>query len=310
MQPMPDTSLQPSSSLPGPMTLTVPPKYVVISPVRDEGHLLEQMIVSMVGQTLRPEQWVIVDDGSNDNTGVIIDEYANRYCWITAAHRSDRGFRAPGSGVIEAFYGGCEFLKTSDWEFIVKLDGDLALPADYFEKCLAEFRADPRLGIGGGVVGHSDAHGMRIEENPLFHVRGATKIYRRDCWEAIGGLLKAPGWDTVDELKANMLGWTTRSFLHIPVLQKRPTGATNSTWGNWVKNGRANYVAGYHPLFMFLKCLRRSQYKPYMLTGLALLYGYLSGYASRMPQVEDKALIRYVRKQQMQRLLNRDSIWH
>ncbi|HXW56419.1 MAG TPA: glycosyltransferase family A protein [Candidatus Cybelea sp.] len=307
---MPDTSLRPSSSAPVSTTLEVQPKYVVISPVRDEGHLLEQMILSMVSQTLRPEQWVIVNDGSSDNTGLIIDDYAGKYPWITAAHRSDRGFRAPGSGVIEAFYQGCDLLKTSDWEFIVKLDGDLHLSPHYFQRCMAEFRADPKLGMGGGVVGHADGEAMRIEENPRFHVRGATKIYRRECWQAIGGLLKSPGWDTVDELKANMLGWTTRSFPHIPVLQKRPTGATNSTWGNWAKNGRANYVTGYHPLFMFLKCVRRSRHKPYLFTGLALLYGYLSGYALRLPRVEDKALIRYVRKQQMRRLLNRDSIWH
>jgi poly-beta-1,6-N-acetyl-D-glucosamine synthase len=306
---MPDTStsLQPSSA-PVSTPLEVRPKYVVISPVRDEGHLLGQMILCMVSQTLRPEQWVIVDDGSNDNTGVIIDESASKYPWVTAVHRSDRGFRAPGSGVIDAFYKGCESLKAPDWDFIVKLDGDLALPADYFQKCLAEFRADPRLGIGGGVVGHPDGPRIRIEQTPHFHVRGATKIYRRDCWEAIGGLLKAPGWDTVDELKANMLGWTTRSFPHLPILQNRPTGATNSTWGNWVKNGCANYVAGYHPLFMFLKCVRHGLHSP--VTGLALFYGYLSGYGRRAPRVEDKALIRYVREQQMRRLLNRDSIWH
>jgi poly-beta-1,6-N-acetyl-D-glucosamine synthase len=287
------------------------PIYTIISPVRNEGHLIEETIQSVIRQTIPPSQWVLVDDGSTDDTATIIDEYATRYPWITAIHRPDRGFRAPGTGVIDAFCDGYKSLKVLDWEFIVKLDGDLDLAPDYFQNCLAEFRADRKLGIGGGVVGHLNGGKMRMEDdNPLFHVRGATKIYRRDCWEAIGGLLKAPGWDTVDEVKANMLGWTTRSFLHIPVLQKRPTGATNSTWGNWVKNGRANYVAGYHPLFMFLKCVRRSQYKPYMLTGLALLYGYLSGYVSRTPQVEDKALIRYVRKQQMQRLLNRDSIWH
>jgi biofilm PGA synthesis N-glycosyltransferase PgaC len=304
--PMADTSLEPSSSALACVT-RAQAKYVVISPVRDEGHLLERLIQSMVDQTLRPGQWVIVDDGSRDATGAIIDEYAARYPWITAVHKSDRGFRSPGSGVIDAFYRGCQHLESSDWDFLVKLDGDLTLSRDYFQKCTKEFLADPKLGIGGGVVGHADGDGMRIEENPRFHVRGATKIYRRECWQAIGGLVKAPGWDTVDELKANMLGWATRSFPDIPVLQNRPTGATNSVWGNWAKNGRANYVAGYHPLFMFLKCIRRSRHKP--LAGLALFYGYLSGYIRRLPRVKDKGFVRYVRKQQMLRLMNRESIW-
>ncbi len=285
------------------------PSYVIISPVRDEGHLLEETIQSMLGQTLPPSQWVLVDDGSTDDTGSIVDKYARTCPWITAVHRPDRGHRAPGTGVIDAFYDGFEKLKVAGWEFIVKLDGDLVLPPDYFENCLGEFRADPKLGIGGGVIGHLDRGAMRIEGSPLFHVRGATKIYRRECWEAIGGLLKAPGWDTVDELKANMLGWATRSFTTFPILQKRPTGATNSAWGNWVKNGRANYIAGYHPLFMLVKCLKRAAQRPYVIGGVALLFGYVHGSWKRLPRVPDAALIRYTRKQQLRKLLLRNSIW-
>lgn len=285
------------------------PKYVVISPVRDEGHLIEKTISSIASQTILPVQWILVDDGSKDNTGELIDAYAQKYPWITAVHRPDRGFREPGTGVIDAFYYGYQFLQQTDWDFIVKLDGDLDLTTDYFESCFAEFNRDPKLGIGGGVVGHKEDGKLQIEDNPLFHVRGATKIYRRECWQMIGGLIKAPGWDTVDELKANMLGWTTRSFLSLTLVQQRPTGATNSVWGNWVKNGRANYISGYHPLFMFLKCLSRVRQKPYLLTAVGLLYGYVSGYFAGIPRVEDQDLIRYVRNQQLRRLTFRDSIW-
>ena len=285
-------------------------KYVVISPVRDEGDSIESTILSVIRQTIPPAEWILVNDGSHDRTGAVLDEYAKKYFWITAVHRPDRGFREPGTGVVDAFYHGYQFLQVTDWRFIVKLDGDLILAPDYFESCFAEFRADPKLGIGGGIVGHMDCGAMRIEDSPHFHVRGATKIYRRDCWKAIGGLLKAPGWDTVDELKANMLGWTTRTFPKLPVLQTRPTGATNSLWGNWTKNGRANYIAGYHPLFMLLKCISRSGRKPYILPGVALLYGYLNSYFRGTPKVQDRALVRYTRKQQLRRLLLRDSMWH
>lgn len=304
-----DTESGSSMSKEGYVNCETQPKYVVISPVRDEGHLIEKTILSIASQTVRPVQWIIVDDGSKDNTGAVIDEYARKYPWITAVHRPDRGFREPGTGVINAFYYGYQFLQQSDWDFIVKLDGDLDLTPDYFESCFAEFSRDPKLGIGGGVVGHMEDGKLQIDDNPLFHVRGATKIYRRECWQMIGGLIKAPGWDTVDEFKANMLGWTTRSFLNVTLVQRRPTGATNSVWGNWVKNGRANYISGYHPLFMFLKCLSRAGQKPYLITGAGLLYGYVSGYFARIPRVEDQELIRYVRKQQLRRLTFRDSIW-
>lgn len=284
-------------------------KYVVISPVRDEGDLIERTIQSVVQQTVVPSQWIIVNDGSRDNTGAVLDEYARKYSWITVVRRPDRGFREPGTGVIKAFYGGYALVGVPDWSFIVKLDGDLILAPDYFENCLAEFRADPKLGIGGGIVGHMERGAIHIEYGPHFHVRGATKIYRRDCWEAIGGLLKAPGWDTVDELKANMLGWATRTFSKFPVLQTRPTGATSSLWRNWAKNGRANYVTGYHPLFMLLKCCRRVCQKPYVIGGVALMYGYLHSYFKKVPRVPDEALIRYTRQQQLRKVFLRDSIW-
>lgn len=290
-------------------TAQVQPRYAVISPVRDEADLIGRTIDSVIHQEVIPSQWIVVDDGSRDNTRTVVEERARECPWITVVRRPDRGFREPGTGVIDAFYSGYQHLRIPDWEFIVKLDGDLVLTADYFKNCFAEFRDDPTLGIGGGTVGHMRDGAMYIEPNPSFHVRGATKIYRRDCWDAIGGLLKAPGWDTVDELKANMLGWTTRSFSHLPVLQGRPTGATNGVWGNAVKNGRANYITGYHPLFMALKCLGRARRKPYVVGGAGLMFGYLQGYLTKLPRVPDQALIRYTRQQQLRRLLLLDSIW-
>src|SRR5207248_6259307 len=127
-------------------------KYVVITPVRDEEAYLALTIDSMVKQTIRPQEWIIVDDGSKDRTGAIIDQYASEYPWIRALHREDRGFRKSGGGVVEAFNDGYSRLSCCDWEFVVKLDGDLSFAADYFEKCLEHFDADPKLGIGGGTI--------------------------------------------------------------------------------------------------------------------------------------------------------------
>ena len=138
---------------------------------------------------------------------------------------------------------------------------------------------------------------------------GATKIYRRACWEQIGGFWPAPGWDTIDEVKANRLGWTTRSFPDLHLIHYRVTGSADGRLGGLVKNGRANYISGYHPLFMISKCLIRLRERPYVLSSLAIFYGFITGYLKRIPQVDDPQTISYLRQQQMNRLMGRDTIW-
>lgn len=292
--------------------------YAVITPVRNEADHVRKTIDSVVAQSVRPALWVIVNDGSTDGTGEQVDEAAREHAWIRVLHRPDRGFRKSGGGVIEAFKEGLELLARTiqqaggpRWEFLVKLDGDLLLPPEYFERCFKHFQADSKLGIGGGVV-CAERDGQWVEEvkgDPPFHVRGATKIYRRACWEAIGGLLSAPGWDTLDELKANMLGWRTYTFREVKLLQLKSTGTADGTWKNWVKNGRANYITGYHPLFMFAKCLSRLRERPYGVISAGLLYGFMSGYFQKVQRVQDEDLVRYLRRQQMNRLLGRESLW-
>jgi hypothetical protein len=212
---------------------------------------------------------------------------------------------------MEAFYDGYVLLDGVAWNYLVKLDGDLSFEASYFDLCLDRFRQDAKLGIGGGTI-CSGATGALVEEyqsDPPFHVRGATKIYRRACWEAIGGLIKAPGWDGLDEIKANMLGWKTYSFPELKLHHYRFAGNADGAWKNWVKNGLANYITGYHPLFMFCKCLSRFREKPYGVVPAALWFGFLSGYFKRAPRVEDRDLIKYFRGQQMRRLTLRSSLW-
>jgi len=284
-------------------------KYVVITPVRDEEVLLASTIESMVRQTILPAEWVIVNDGSKDNTGKIIDEYASRYPWIRAVHRQDRGFRKSGGGVVDAFNDGYRALTSDDWEFIAKFDGDLTFAPDYFERCFAEFERDPKLGVGGGVICYVIDGEEQVEEAPAFHVRGATKIYRRKCWEGIGGFWPAPGWDTMDEVKANRLGWSSRSFPSLHLIHHRDTGSADGLWHTLVKYGRANYICGYHPIFMFSKCIRRLFQKPFLLGSVGLMYGFVSGYIKNIPQVDDRATIVYLRQQQMNRLFRRQTIW-
>jgi glycosyltransferase involved in cell wall biosynthesis len=282
-------------------------KYVIITPVRDEEAYLRGTIESIVQQTVAPAEWVIVNDGSKDATGDIIDEAARQYPWIHACHRSNRGFRKSGGGVVEAFNDGYAALQTRDFDFIVKLDGDLTFLPTYFENCFQHFENDPRLGVGGGMICHMIDGVPQVEAAPAFHVRGATKIYRRACWNAIGGFWVAPGWDTLDEVKANMCGWTSRSFPELRLTHHRITSSADGAWGGPVKNGKADYICGYHPLFALLKYSLRCVHGP--REGMGLLYGYLMGYLKRIPQVDDPELIRYLRRQQFRKMTGRETIW-
>ena len=286
-------------------------RYIIISPVRNEEAHLRETIESVASQTARPLRWIIVNDGSNDATAKIADEAARAHDWITVEHRADRGFRRSGGGVIEAFYDGHRLIGDEQWDYLIKLDGDLSFASDYFEKCLAKFEQDAKLGIGGGTICVETEAGLQVESkgDPAFHVRGATKIYRRACWDAIGGLLREAGWDTLDEVKANMLGWKTYTFPDLRLAHHRETGRADGTWKNWVKNGRANYVVGYHPLFMFFKCARRVFERPYFVVSIVLFYGYLTGYLLRAPCIREPDVVRYLRRQQLRRLFLQSSIW-
>jgi biofilm PGA synthesis N-glycosyltransferase PgaC len=288
----------------------VKPTYVIITPVRDEEQFIESTIRCVTAQTIPPREWLIVDDGSSDRTAAIVETYTRLFPWIRLVRRHNRGYRYSGHGVMEAFHEGLAQVQCPDWRFLVKLDGDLAFADNYFELLFAEFEKNNRLGIAGGVLSSSDGNAIKIERCPVFHVRGATKIYRRECWDVIGGLITAPGWDIVDENKANLHGWSTRSFPHTSVLHHRPTGTAETKWKDQLKNGRAYFVAGYHPLFLTAKCIYRLASKPYLTGSLAIAWGYVSAWSRGTPQrVNDPALIRFVRRQQLRRLFGLTTIW-
>ncbi len=296
--------------LPWELQLNNTVRYIIISPVRDEAQYVKETIASVANQTILPSQWIIVDDGSTDGTSELLDNMTT--CgWIKVIHRNNRGFRAAGGGVVQAFYAGYAVLDDQDWDFIVKLDGDLSFAPDYFEQCFKIFDSEPLLGIGGGTICQLENGQLKVDSigDPPFHVRGATKIYRRVCWEKINPLVNAAGWDTIDEVKANLHGWTTRTFNNLKLIQHKPTGGADGNWRNWFKNGRANYITGYHPLFMLAKCVKRALKKPIFIESIALLAGFCSGYLKRIQQVPDTEAISYLRRQQLRRLLFRPSIY-
>jgi poly-beta-1,6-N-acetyl-D-glucosamine synthase len=285
------------------------PRYVILTPARDEEEHLEETIRSVAAQTIKPVEWVIVNDGSTDGTARIIDRNSAQYDWIRGLHRTNRGFRKAGGGVIEAFNDGYKLLECQDWDFVVKLDGDLSFEPEYFERIFSRFSSDPRLGIAGGILYSLHDGEKRVERNPQFHVRGATKVYRRECWVQIGGLWPASGWDTVDEAKANMLGWKTRTFPDIHAFHHRPTGAADGIWRDSVKRGLICYSVGYHPLYLLARCIYRFAHRPYGVRSIGILYGFLKAYLKSSPRINEAGLIRFIRTEQMKRLMGQETIW-
>jgi poly-beta-1,6-N-acetyl-D-glucosamine synthase len=279
--------------------------YCIITPVRDEEEFIGGTIEAVAAQTVRPAEWIIVDDGSTDQTSSIIERYAQKYPWIRAARRENRGFRSTGGG-IDGFLYGVELLKTKDWEFLINLDGDLTFSPQYFEKCFANFRKNPTLGIGGGTIYNKIGDQLYLEKCIESHVRGATKIYRRQCWDSLGGMLRGLGWDTVDEIKARMRGWSTFAFPDLHLIHHRATGAALGRWADGVKNGRSDYIVGYHPVFFVAKCAVRAFKPPFLIGALALAFGFSRSYLQRVPRVDDPEFIRYLRGQQLRRLFNFD----
>jgi GT2 family glycosyltransferase len=273
--------------------------YAVISPVKDEASYIEATICSMLEQTVRPAVWVIINDGSTDATQSILEKYVQENSWIKLVNRQDdAGIRKRGKGVIEAFYAGYKTL-TDSYDFIVKLDGDVTFGPDYFESLFSKFVDDPLLGIaGGGLYERPDGHTWRLF-TVKDHVRGCTKVYRRECFEAIGGLVASMGWDGLDEWKALAKGWRVRSFLDLKIYHYRFTGAATGYLKSCIEQGYGAYRMGYHPLFMIVRGLRRVTDRPYVIGGLAMIGAYLMAWWQKKEILTDPSVVKYIHQSQM-----------
>lgn len=281
-------------------------EYVVITPVRDESAFIEKTIKSMITQTVLPREWIIVDDGSTDGTPNIVKRNCHQYGWIklirnpAARNRRDIGGGAPA----KAFNLGLKHLSTESYDFLVKLDADLSFEPNYFELLLKEFADDPKLGIAGGRI-YDFRNGMtRPSRSYALHVAGATKVYRRECFHDIGGLVESVGWDGIDEITARMKGWKTLTIQNLRILHHR---RTFSSEGNilvgFIRRGRIDYLLGFHPFFELLKCSHTmASARPYILSGLFMAYGYVKAALKREQRPVTSEFIQYLRGTQMQRL--------
>jgi len=283
-----------------------PLAYVLISPCRNEAEYMRRTLDSVVAQTVTPALWVIVDDGSTDATPDILTEYSAAHNWIRIVQKPDRGHRAVGPGVVEAFYYGLMTVDQSKFAYSCKLDLDLDLPVGYFEGLIARMEANPRIGTCSGKP-YIRRAGVLISERRGDEMSvGMTKFYRRECFEDIGGYVSGVMWDAIDCHKARQLGWLAASwddeelrFEHL-----RPMGSSQtSIYTGRKRHGMGQYFMGSDLLFFAASCVFRMAEPPYFLGGLAMMQGYLSAWMRGVRQLDDPKLRTFIRAYQRRALL-------
>ena len=219
-------------------------RYYIVIPAHNEQELIGLTLDSLISQTVLPAKVVVVNDNSTDKTEEIVLNYAKENPFISVVNKTSDAIHMPGSKVIQAFQKGFETLD-SDYDIIVKIDGDLIFPSNYFETIIKHFQSDPKIGMVGGFC-YIEKNGEWILENltDKDHIRGALKAYRAATFQQIGGLKPAMGWDTVDELLCKYYDWkiVTDASLHVKHL--KPTGANYNKTARY-KQGEAFYTLGY-----------------------------------------------------------------
>lgn len=277
--------------------------YVLITPARNEARFIGDTIESVAAQTVLPRTWIIVSDGSTDGTDEIVEAHAARHPWIRFARRPEhleRHFAAKA----RCFNSGYEHLRDADYDLIGNLDADITFGSDYFEFLLERFREDPGLGVAGtpfveGQVSY-DYRFTNVE-----HVSGACQLFRRRCFEEIGGYVPVAGGgiDWIAVTTARMKGWKTRTFLDKVCHHHRPMGtAAVGTMKALYRLGRQDYFLGGHPLWEVCRAGFQMTRRPYAVGGLVLLAGYLAALVRRVERPVSAELIRFHRGEQMHRL--------
>ena len=280
----------------------------VISPVRDEAQFIRKTLDAMLAQTVLPQEWLFVDDGSKDDTRAIVESYAAQHPWIHVVSRGDRGFRQLGSGVIAAFNFGRENLKSRDYRYIAKLDGDMSFPPRYLETMLLKLETDPRLAAVSGKVFRPEKSGF-VEEYMIDEmVAGQFKLYKRSAFDDIGGFTRTILWDGIDIHRCRIKGYKTQSFFDpdARLIHHRLMGSSDTNvFKGRMRLGRGIWFMGYHPLYALASGLFRMKERPYVLGGLIIAASFAWAALRREPQLDDTQFIRDLRRWQMQQLRQR-----
>lgn len=267
--------------------------YSIIMPAHNEEAFIALTLQSVVAQIRLPQQLVVVNDNSTDATRAIAEEFARKHQWISIVDNSSEAVHLPGSKVIRAFQKGIETL--TNYDVIVKLDADLILPNHYFETILEVFEADPTVGIAGGFASIEQNDNWVIESlTDKDHVRGAFKAYRKECFEQIGQLKAAMGWDTVDELLAKFYKWKVVTVPSLVVKHLKPTGANYNKAARY-KQGEAFYSLGYGFTITAIASVKLAMMKKKPLLFLDYILGFLKAKSVHKPLLVTPEQARFIR---------------
>ncbi len=273
--------------------------YVIITSVKDEEDVIGKTIESVVQQTTLPKEWLIVDDNSVDSTLEIVKKYSKQYEWIkycknTKITTEEKGARI--ASIINTYLQSIEF---KEYDFFSKLDGDLLLPEDFFEKVISHFKLDPKLGIASGSLIYEGKKEKNIYEDLT---RGATKFYRRECYLDIGGLQLTTGWDTIDNIIAQNKGWKTK-VLDVWFDHLEEEGASQGFVKKYYNVGRYCGKIPYHSWYFLLKLIYRITDKPYVISTLILTYGYIKTRFIKRERPFPREVTKYFRNKQQKLLI-------
>jgi poly-beta-1,6-N-acetyl-D-glucosamine synthase len=279
-----------------------PLKYAIITPARNEGDYIKGLLDSVVRQTYLPQKWVIVSDGSTDETEQIVERYLSEYDWIELVRlppRKERHF----AGKVNAFNEGFARLSDTEYHLLGNLDADVSFDADYFEYLVGRFAENPKLGVAG--TNRWEGSGLLYDYrfSSIEDVAGACQLFRKECYEEIGGYtpVKDGGIDLVAMLKARMKGWETKNFTEKYLIHHRLSGtATVSGLKVHYVEGRKDYLFGGHPLWELMRVSYRMTTSP--LGAVLLAAGYVLAFIKRAPKTVPLDVVRFRRKEQMARL--------
>lgn len=280
--------------------------YVIISPCRNEAEFMRSTLDSVVNQSVKPTKWIIVDDGSTDDTPHILQQYASQYGFIEIVTCSDRGHRNVGPGVIEAFNRGLRTICLDDYQFLCKLDLDVDLPLQYFQRLMERMHRSPRIGTCSGKPYNRRGGKLVSEKRGDEMSVGMTKFYRVSCFKHIGGFVSEVMWDAIDCHRCRQLGWIACSwdspelrFVHLRVMGSSQKGIYTGK----LRHGYGQYFMGTGLTYMFATSVFRMLHPPYVLGGLTMFWGYLRSMLIRTPQYKDIGLRRFIRAYQWKCLI-------
>ena len=280
---------------------------LIISPMRNEAAHVARVARALAAQTVPPAEWVVVDDGSTDDTAAVLQELQASIPFLSVHTREADPEpvvdRLAVAAAPRAFNYGLARASVRDWTHVMKLDGDIELPPNYFERMLEEYACDAELGMAAGRLIEPGRGGkmipMPIARN---HIHGALKLYTRECFEAIGGVPTQLGWDTIDQTYARLRGYTTRNWDDVIGIHHRPHASADGTLRGRARHGECAYIAHFSPLWVALRSVKIMRDRPVVISGFAFFYGYVRSAVRRVERVPDPEFRTFARSELRVRL--------